>query len=179
MKEKFGDRINIQHRCFLLRAEPDPTVVFNDYRRGHWERADTQEDGGTFRAWHSDAPFPSHSLPSAEASSCATLQGEEAFHRYHFALLKAIFEDSRNISDPDVLIRIAEEQGLDVSRFKKNLLSGSQKDKVLREHLDGIEQFGVQAIPTVIFGRKQAVVGSVPREEYEKVIELIHEPSGT
>ena len=78
-----------------------------------------------------------------------------------------------------MLIRIAEEQGLDVSRFKENLLSGSQKDKVLREHLDGIEEFRVQAIPTVIFGRKQAVVGSVPREEYEKVIELIHAPSGT
>ena len=37
----------------------------------------------------------------------------------------------------------------------------------------------VATIPTVIFGRKQAVVGSVPREEYEKVIELIHAPSGT
>ena len=78
-----------------------------------------------------------------------------------------------------MLIRIAEEQGLDVSRFKENLLSGSQKDKVLREHMDGIEQFSVQAIPTVIFGRKQAVVGGVPREEYEKAIELIHAPSGT
>ena len=179
MKEKYGDQINIQYRCFLLRADPDPTVVFNDYRRGHWERANGQESGGTFRAWHSKEPFPSHSLPSAEASKCAALQGKEAFHRYHFALLKAIFEDSRNISDPDVLTRIAEEEGLDVPRFKEDLLSGSQKDKVLREYLNGIEEFGVQAIPTVIFGGEQTLVGGVPREEYEKVIDLVDGASET
>lgn len=173
MKEKYGDRIAVRHRSFLLRTEPDPTVVFNDYRRQHWLRANEQGEGGEFRPWQSQEPFPNHSLPSSEAAQCAALQGEESFRRYHFALLKAIFEESRNISDPQVLIRIAEEQGLDAPRFQEDLLSGSQKDKVLREFWEGVENFGVQAIPTVIIGRERALVGAVSRTEYERLIDRL------
>ncbi len=175
VKEKYGDRIDIQYRSFLLRAEPDPTVVFNDYRRQHWERANGQGDGGAFRPWHSEEPFPNHSLPSSEAAKCAALQGEDAHRRFHFAVLKGAFEDSRNISDPKVLTEIAEEQGLDVPRFKEDLLSGSQKDNVIREYVEGVNHFGVQSIPTVILGRERALVGAVPREQYDQVIDQLLE----
>ena len=175
MKEKYGDRVAVRYRSFLLRAEADPAVVFNEYRRQHWLRANDQGDGGTFRPWHSEEPFPNHSLPSSEAAKCAALQGEDPFHRYHFALLRAVFEDSRDISDPEVLIRIAEEQGLDVPRFKEDFLSGSQKDNVLREFFEGVQGFGVQSIPTVIIGRQPALVGAVPRTDYERVIDRILE----
>jgi predicted DsbA family dithiol-disulfide isomerase len=178
VKEKYGDRVAVEHRSFLLRAEADPSVVFNDYRRQHWSRANEQGDGGTFRAWHSDEPFPNHSLPSSEASKCAALQGADAFHRYHLALLKAVFEDSRNISDPQVLIQIAEEEGLDMPRFKETFLSGSQRDGVLREYFEAVQGFGVQSIPTVIIGRERALVGAVARSEYDRAIDDLLGPNG-
>lgn len=173
VKGKYGTKISLQYRSFLLRAEIDPTVVFNDYRREHWERANEQKDGGTFRPWHGKEPFPNHSLPSSEAAKCAALQGEDAHRRFHLALLKGIFEESRNISDPKVLIQIASEQGLDVPPFKEGLLSGSQREVVLREYAEGVNHFGVQSIPTVIIGRERAVVGAVPFEEYKQVIDQI------
>ncbi len=170
VKEKYGKKVNLQYRSFLLRAKMDPTVVFNDYRRQHWERANEQKGGGTFYSWHSKEPFPNHSLPPSEAAKCAALQGEDAHHRFHLALLKGIFEESRNISDSEVLIQIASEQGLDIPRFKERLLSGSQREVVLREYAEGVNHFGVQSIPTVILGREHALVGAVPLEEYEQVI---------
>lgn len=52
-------------------------------------------------------------------------------------------------------------------------MSGSQRDGVLREYVEGVRNFGVRAIPTVIIGRKRVLTGAVPRVEYERAIERI------
>ena len=71
MKKKFGDRINIQYRCFLLRAEPDPTVVFNDYRR---EPAELKQISGGLLVQEVDAHF----APASEWTLAAGPAADEA-----------------------------------------------------------------------------------------------------
>ncbi|MFQ5896327.1 MAG: DsbA family protein, partial [Nitrospinota bacterium] len=150
MKEHYGDRVRVEHRSFLLRPEPDPGRTFNDYRRRHWALAGAQPEAGEFRLWESGEEFPKCSLPSAEAGKCAQAQGEEAWDRYHMALLRAHFWENRNIDEPSVLVEVAERVGLDAERFREDLASGRPREQALREHWEAVARYGITGIPTVV-----------------------------
>lgn len=174
IKEEYGDKVDIQYRVFMLRPEPDPTAVFNDYRRNHWNNADSQTDSGDFTPWESEEEFPNCSMPSAEAGLAARFQGPEEWEKFHDNLLAAFFTDNRNISDPDVVSDVAEESGLDMDRYRDALESGGLKEKAVKEYMEATN-LGITGIPSVVVNDKAVMVGAVPAEQYRYVIDSILE----
>ena len=154
-------------RSFILRDE-DPGATFNDYRRGHWARAGAYEPEAVFVPWRGEARFPTWGVPALLAAKAAERQGR--FDSFHFACFKAMFTDSRDISDPDVLTAIAREVGCDPARFAADLADRSVAQTVLEEHRDAVERHGIRAIPTVLVDGR-TVEGAVPEEEYVRLIE--------
>lgn len=137
----------------------------------HWKRAQAQEEGGRFALWEEGGRFPKSSMRALEAAKGVEAQGEDLFIRYHFALLKALFEKNLDISDPQVLLDLAASVGADCDCLSEGLKAGSHRHLVWAEHDQAVKQFGIHSVPTVVFGGKRLVVGAVPREVYQSAID--------
>lgn len=117
------------------------------------------------------SPIPSSSLPALVAGKCAQLQGEDAFKRYHMALLRAPIEENRDISSRDVLISVAKENGLDVDRFVSDFDNRDQEARIIAEYREIAKDRQFSSIPTVVFGNRVMLEGAVPVELYRRAVE--------
>jgi predicted DsbA family dithiol-disulfide isomerase len=159
--------VRVVWKSFILRDE-DPTITFDAYRRGHWLRAGAYEPEAVFVPWRGEARYPTWGVPALVAAKAAERQGK--FDAYHMACFKAMFTDSRDISDPQVLVAIAGEVGLDTERFTADLHDRSLPEGVLAEHREAVERFGIGAIPSVVI-EGQVIQGAVPEEVYVRAID--------
>lgn len=110
-------------------------------------------------------------MPALEAAKGVEAQGGDLFIRYHFALLRALFEENLDISDPQVLLSLASSVGADCDRLSRELEVGCHRNVVWAEHDQAVKQFRIHSVPTVVFAGKRLVVGAVPREVYQRAIE--------
>ena len=164
----------IEERAFPLRPAPERGVPFRGtYREAGWQRCDamSRADGITFTPWpHPE--MPGWSLPGLEAAKCVAKQGDEAFRRVHLALFRAYFTDSRNIGDPNEVIRIVGETGVDLDRFVADYRSGIGRDAVVADYEAAVNEHGVRSIPTVIVPKTgRYLVGLSDVEDYRAAIE--------
>ena len=169
-----GDRVTIEERAFPLRPAPERGVPFRGtYREAGWQRCGemSREDGVIFTPWpHPE--MPGWSLPALEAAKCVAKQGDDAFQRVHLALFRAYFTESRNIGDPNEVIRIVGEQGVDVDRFVADYRAGIGREAIIADYEAAVNEHGVRSIPTVIVPRTgRYVVGLSDTEEYRAAIE--------
>ncbi len=137
-----------------------------------WQRADLEEESINFRPWDQEQAYPTSSMPALAATKCAQLQGEPAFQRFHIALFKALFEESRNISDRKVLLSLAKEAGLDAAKFSSDLGQGWQEDEVLADYEDGRGKYAGWGIPLAIIGDRYPVAGAAPIAMYRRAVTL-------
>jgi predicted DsbA family dithiol-disulfide isomerase len=124
--------------------------------------------------------LPASSLPALTAVKCAEQQGDAVFQRLHERLFLAHFHDNLDIGRPDVLWRLAQESGLDLSRFARDYAEGETRQAVLRDYAEAVAWFGVSVVPTVIFNEKVSLVGAVPTDRYRALLDwiLAGEPGG-
>ncbi|MBI4297997.1 MAG: DsbA family protein [Chloroflexi bacterium] len=131
-----------------------------------------------FQPWQEEKLYPNKSLPALEAAKCAEAQGEELYNRYHMALFRGLFGESRDISDPADLVRIAWECGLDVNRFAEDYANYTYRHRVMEEFKESLAFFstqGVLGIPTVLFDGFFPLAGAHPAESYYKVVDKLLE----
>ncbi|GIX48251.1 MAG: hypothetical protein KatS3mg131_2462 [Candidatus Tectimicrobiota bacterium] len=172
MHQRYGARIQLEHRAFPLRPQPDASVKFQGtYREAAWQRAAAlaAADGIRWRMWTRD-DFPQWSLPALEAAKCAALQGEAAFADMNLRLFRGFFEQGVNIAEPEEILTLAREAPLDYPRFVDDFLSGGMRQEVLRDYEEALTRYAVHAIPTVVFAEREWVVGAVPLAKYEEVL---------
>jgi predicted DsbA family dithiol-disulfide isomerase len=89
--------------------------------------------------------------------------------KIHDALFRAYFVDVKNIGKPDVLAKIAEENGLPADEATDVLLSRKFKDAV-DDDWHRCAAYGVNAVPTFLAG-KYLMVGAQPYEELEQLVQ--------
>jgi 2-hydroxychromene-2-carboxylate isomerase len=169
-----GDGLVVEERAFPLRPAPERGVPFvGTYREAGWERCNdmSRGDGVTFTPWpHPE--MPGWSLPGLEAAKCVAKQGDDAFRRVHLALFRAYFTDSRNIGDPNEVIRIIGETGVDLDRFVADYRSGIGRDAVVADYEAAVNEHGVRSIPTVIVPKTgRYLVGLSDVDDYRAAIE--------
>jgi predicted DsbA family dithiol-disulfide isomerase len=169
------ERVAIEERAFPLRPAPEHGVPFRGtYREAGWKRCGdmSRDDGITFTPWP-HAAMPGWSLPALEAAKCAAKQGGGAFRALHLTLFRAYFTESRNIGDPNEVIRIATEAGdVDVDRFVADYRAGIGRDAVVADYEAAVNEHGVRSIPTVIVpATGQHLVGLADLETYRRAID--------
>ena len=135
-------------------------------------RAVEEEPGLIFNPWDSSQPYPTSSMPALRAAKCARLQGEDAFEHFHMAVFKAFFEDSRDISDRQVLISLDEDVGLDIERFTADFAGGSQVKEILAEYEEHKSKYDGWGLPIAEVGERYPVMGGVPIEVYRRAVGL-------
>ena len=103
-----------------------------------------------------------------------TQPGGEALHD---AFFRAYFVDARDISQPAVLLEVAQGVGLSVDGAREVLDSRTFKDAVDADWKLS-RQYGVTGVPTFVAGR-HGVVGAQPYEALEQLVQKATAEGGT
>lgn len=88
------------------------------------------------------------------------------------ALLRAYFSDGENVSDRDVLVRIAEDVGLDADEARRVLDSSEYADEV-RAQERRFQQAGIHSVPATIVNNTWLISGGQPPEVFERALKEI------
>ena len=84
-------------------------------------------------------------------------------------LFKAYFIEGQDLSDNEVLLDLAVEVGLERDVIER-LLAGDTDRKAVQDEIAQYQQMGVRSVPTIIVGKKYAVVGVQQPETIAEVI---------
>ena len=107
----------------------------------------------------------------------AELESLEQQRVLKHALLRAYFTDGENVSDHDVLARLAESAGLDGARARQVLASDEFTDAV-RERERHYTGSGITAVPSVIFNDRHLVQGGQPVDVFERALRQLAAGAG-
>ena len=87
-------------------------------------------------------------------------------------LQRAYFSDDENISNHEVLVRLAREAGLDADAARRVLEGGEYADAV-RTQERHFQQAGVHSVPTIIINGQHLNSGGQPPEVFEQALRQI------
>jgi predicted DsbA family dithiol-disulfide isomerase len=168
----FGDRVRLEWRSFLLRPYPDPTRTLEQFRTytQSWLRPAAEEDAPVFRPWATDVGPPSHSVPPHVIAKTAATLGSDAFHAMHDRLLRAYFEENRDVTHAETLLELWRDVGLPDAAFAR-----ASDPAIVREVVDQHNEavrLDVTGVPSVLMvGSDVPVSGALPYATYHRWIE--------
>lgn len=105
------------------------------------------------------------------------LARERGIHSaFHDRLMIAYWEEAQNLADPDVLLELAAEQGLDLDEASVVVHGDLYRDRVESITSDA-QSVGVTGVPSFALDRSLLVVGAQPREVFAQALaKLGHQP---
>jgi predicted DsbA family dithiol-disulfide isomerase len=107
----------------------------------------SKEEGWT--AWAAPAAEKVRGRLAFKAAEAARRQ--DRFASFHASLLTARHQDRLDIDDPKVVAQVAEESGLDLERFRRDLDDPAILDALARDHEYAVGTHGVFGTPTLVF----------------------------
>ena len=157
VKEAYGDRLQVQWHSF-------PLEQINSVQGPEW------------KLWEQPDEYRSKGLWAFRAAEAAKLQGEEAFERFHMALLRARHVDKRDVADRAVIMETAREAGLNLERFQRDLADRSLMAKIGEDYERGVQDHGVWGTPTLVFdGGQSAYLKLRPAPPVEDSVKVFEE----
>lgn len=90
------------------------------------------------------------------------------------ALYRAHFTDGINLSDPDALVDVVVDAGLDREQTR-TFLFGTDGAAAVAESQQIAAQLGVNGVPFFVFNSQYAVSGAQPEEVFLQVLDRVHE----
>ena len=109
------------------------------------------------------------SLPAQAASLYVKEAHPERWPDFDEAVFEALWVDGRDVGDPDVLVELAEDVGLDGEEIGEALHDESLRERVT-EQFEAARRRGVTAVPTFVYDG-HAARGAVPPEQLARLIE--------
>ncbi len=120
--------------------------------------------------------WSSYSHPALEAAEFATQTSDfDTVWNFHKRIFKAYFTELENIGDTDLLVRLANETGLDGDELRRAL----DERRYVAEVDEGIawsRGIGVTAIPTFVFNERMGMVGAQELPAFREMMRRIENP---
>ncbi|HSP08435.1 MAG TPA: DsbA family protein [Candidatus Dormibacteraeota bacterium] len=137
-------------------------------------QVNSKNEGWT--VWDAPESEPVKGRLAFKAAEAARRQG--GFASLHVPLLRARHRDRLDIDQVEVVERVAEEAGLDMERFRKDVADPGILEPLARDHREGVERYGVFGTPTFVFRDgvaayvriSEAVEASRAEELFERVL---------
>ncbi len=130
------DGIEVRRLLGGLAADTDSPMPesMQQQIKSNWTRIEDTIPGVKFNFdfWIENTPRRS-TYPACRAVIAARQQGEENDIKMTKAIQRAYYQQARNPSDESMLIELAEESGLSVTDFKKELTSVKTREKLMGE----------------------------------------------
>eukprot|EP00541_Cyclophora_tenuis_P011882 CAMPEP_0116559938 /NCGR_PEP_ID=MMETSP0397-20121206/10689_1 /TAXON_ID=216820 /ORGANISM="Cyclophora tenuis, Strain ECT3854" /LENGTH=203 /DNA_ID=CAMNT_0004085793 /DNA_START=60 /DNA_END=670 /DNA_ORIENTATION=+ len=156
--QAFGaDKVSVEWKPYQLDAsfssQPQAIEVFGERKFGKgWkkllERLQTEggKDGATFEDWK----WKCNTMKSLQLVEFAKERGVDT-SKSKAALFSAMYEKGEDVSDVDVLVKIALEQlGLDKSEgtFVREYLENDEGATVVKQQIkEGVQKYGIRGVP--------------------------------
>lgn len=176
LSEAIGDRdISINWRAFELRPEPVPTLRVEDrYLPAVWKNAvyPRAEQLGVRIQLPSISPQP-RTAKAFELLAMAQDKGLD--HPYSMRVLRAFFQEGSDIGDPEVLIGLAVEAGLDAREARAALESGAYAARHHEALRHAREDMAITSVPTIVVGER-IFRGTPPLDELRRAIQDLETP---
>ncbi|MEO7019109.1 MAG: DsbA family oxidoreductase [Ktedonobacteraceae bacterium] len=113
-------------------------------------------------------PMGINSRPALIGEKYAQAQGQGK--EYHDVLMKAYWQEAKSIDDPQILQELAVEAGLDGAQFRVALTQPAYNAAVDAD-VALAHEYGLDAVPAMIFGEKFLVMGAQPYEVLRRAVE--------
>ena len=159
VEESTGNAVEIDWQPFLLsqvNSDKGP-----DYKS--WEQPEIL-DGSD------------HTLLAHQAGLAAKRQGKEAFESFFMTLLRARHEDKKDLNDQSVINEAAQSSGLDLARFREDLVDPDLLNELGASHTKAVEEYGAFGVPTFVFPGGQAAFLKIfvpPDEQAAEMFETL------
>jgi predicted DsbA family dithiol-disulfide isomerase len=88
------------------------------------------------------------------------------------ALLKAYFEQGKNIDDLDTLKQLGTQVGLDAKGLEEVYLSSAFTEEVI-EDIQRAQQIGVQGVPFFVLNEQFALSGAQPTDTFKQALQKV------
>lgn len=138
LKEEYGDRIEFNWKHYPLYPGNFKPYLSDEYILDVFERVKklVEERNLDLEVIPPELPFTlPDSVKAFEASECARDQGK--FWGFHEKVFEALFKEHKDIGSVEILKELANSVGMDVERFEKCLNSGSKRDIIIQNYLEG------------------------------------------
>jgi predicted DsbA family dithiol-disulfide isomerase len=114
-----------------------------------------------------------NSRPALQAAEFAREQGR--FDAMHHELLKAYWDEGRDVSDIAVLREVASKAGVDVLRMEAAIASDRFGDYLDARRAEA-EELGINGIPAHVIADRYLVMGAQPYDLFERVMAKVGVP---
>lgn len=173
LSDAIGDRdIRISWRAFELRPEPVPTLRPEDpYLPAIWKKAvyPRAESLGVPIRLPSISPQP-RTDKAFELLALAQDRGLD--HPYSMRVLRAFFQEDRDIGDPEILIELAAEAGIDPGEARQALETGAYAERHREALRHARDDMAITSVPTIVVG-EQVFRGTPPADELLQALERL------
>ena len=128
--------------------QPMP-IETREYVKGNWKRIQEMIPDTKFNYdfWTSCEPKRS-TYPACRAVICAKQQHPDFENLMIYGIQKSYYLEAQNPSNEDVLIKIAENLGLETEKFKIDLQS-SQVNEILLDEIKLVRSMEINSMPTL------------------------------
>ena len=116
--------------------------------------------------------YLSNSRFALEASEYARDIGK--YHAFHERVFHAYFTELVDIGDPEVVVQLAQAEGMDRAAVNDALESGRYGERIDQTMAEA-SLLGVKAVPTFIVNDAHKIVGAVPLAQFRKRLASIQE----
>ncbi len=170
--------VELHWRSFLLRPHPREDrdlPAFVRYTQS-WTRPAAEPDAPRYRVWETSEGPPTHSLPPHLVARAARALDPALARALHERLLRAYFEENRDISGERVLRELWGEVGLPDADFARAADPELQRETI-DEHNQAVE-LGITGVPAVrVAGAEAFLMGAQPLEVYRRWLARLREQS--
>jgi predicted DsbA family dithiol-disulfide isomerase len=168
-----GSSVRLRWQPFPLRPMPDARIVDDHVVEVFAAAEATLRDLDVrFAPRRYGDPLPRSSMAPLAAALAALRQGEEQFRRLHRRLFDVWLLEGADIANPQVVVSAAEDTGIDLAAFVRDMASGDAI-RDLRRSYDQACALGVSTVPLAIFesqGRPRVVLrGAGTAEQYRDI----------
>ncbi len=178
LSDAIGDRdVSISWRAFELRPEPAPTLRPEDpYLPTVWTRSvyPLAERLGVPIRLPSISPQP-RTAKAFELLAMAQDKGLD--HPYSMRVLRAFFQEDRDIGDPEILIELAADAGLDPNEARQALEIGAYVERHRGALRHAREDMAITSVPTIVVGER-IFRGTPPLDELRQAIDQLERSGG-
>ena len=115
-------------------------------------------------------PSGINSRPALVGAKYAEAQG--AGPAYHNAVMRAYWQQARDISDPSVLVELAAAAGLEPAGFL-TALADPAYDAAVQQDIDLARQYGLNGVPALVFANRYLLSGAQPVDVLRRVVAQI------
>ena len=162
--------VSINWRSFELRPGDGPPLP-ESYRQAILQKRPAMQQMARehFGVEINEGPFGINSRPALVGAKYAEAMGHGPV--YHEAMLRAYWQEAKDISDPTVLRQVAESVGLDGDAFMA-ALDDLEYQMAVDYDIDYAHRLRISGVPALLFENKYLVGGA---QTYDSLIDILQQ----